>query len=149
MRTKPVTWFLLADGEHCRIVARGADGAFRTELEIDSATAHQRSFGLGADRPGRSYESVGMARHAIAPRHDSHKLAEAEFLRFLASEVSTAAGQGAYDRLVLVAPVRHLPILRAALGHAARAALCGEVSKDLLKVPDHELGRFLVPQGVA
>ena len=142
MTQSPRIWYLLADGEHARIVSReDIHHPLKTQRSFESFTAHQRSSQLGTDQPGRSYESVGGARHAIAPRHDPHRMEEEHFLQFGAQEITDAATRGDYDHVVLVAPPRALGVLRAALG--TKAKVMTELGKDLLKVPDHELAAHL------
>jgi len=144
MATHSKLWIAVVDGEHARILVAGeTDGRYRTERMIDSAAAHQRSADLGSDRPGRSFESATSTRHAIAPRHDPHDLAKRRFVEDVARQVNEAAEQGLFARLVLAAPSHALHDLRAALSATAAARLVGIVQKDLVRVPDSEIGPHL------
>src|SRR5574340_1268407 len=104
VRPDPKLWVLVADGQHARVVVRDAAGAFRTELTWQSDAMRLRSSDLGSDQPGRSFESVGPARHAIAPKHDLHQLEKTKFLHAVADKVNAAAAERAFDHLLLVAP---------------------------------------------
>jgi protein required for attachment to host cells len=137
------TWILVADGEHARVVVPASQRQFHTISSLDSATAHQRSSDLGTGEPGRSYESANPTRHAIEPKTDPHRAAERDFVRLLATQMNEAATEGRYDHLVLVAPAHALLDLREALGREATALLHGTLAKDLVKVPDAELGGHL------
>ena len=140
---KTMTWILIADGEHARVVVPAARQQFRTISSLDSTTAHRRSTDLGADEPGRSYESANPARHAIEPKTDPHRAAKLDFVRYLADQMNTAAAAGQYDRLVLVAPAHALHDLREALGQEVLARLDGTLGKDLVKVADADLAGHL------
>ncbi len=138
---RPLTlWIAIADGEHARFVQPDDNNVLRTVLAMDSATAHQLSRDIGADRPGRSFESATSARHAVGERHDPHAMEKDRFARFVGEQLNAAAARDDFDELVLVAPARALHELREALGAAAAARLAGTLDKDLVKTPDHELG---------
>lgn len=137
-------WVVVADGEHARVVSPTVSaGQFATRQAVDSAQAHQQSSDLGSDRPGRVNESVGGARHAVAPRSDPHRKAKHEFAVAVAHQVNAEVAQGGIDRIVLVAPDHALRALRAALSLQAAELVVGELAKDLTKVPDGELGGHL------
>lgn len=136
-------WVVIADGEHARIVEPAAAGSFRTLASIDAMEAHRRTQALGTDKPGRSFESTGASRHAIAPKHDLHELAKQSFEHFVAARLNEASEAGSFERLVLVAPPKALPEIRAALDQPTAAKLVGTLTKDLVKIPDHDLGPHL------
>ncbi len=137
-------WVVLADGEHARVVSPSPEHLqFATCLAFDSVTAHQASHDLGTDRPGRSFEGSGTLRHAITPKQDPHKAAKHDFLVQVAHEVNEQAKAGGFDQLVLVAPAHALHDLREAMSAQARDKMVGSLTKDLTKVPDHDLTAHL------
>jgi protein required for attachment to host cells len=137
---RPLTlWIAVTDGEHARFVQPDTNNTLRTVGALDSASAHLRSRDIGADRPGRSFESGASAHHAIGPRHDPHALETQKFVRLVGEQISAASGRGEFDELLLVAPPRALNELREALDAATQAKLVGRLEKDLVKTPDHEL----------
>jgi len=142
--TPPTLWVLLADGEHARVVCPGTvAGSFHTAFALDSAKAHLRSRDLGTDQPGRSFESMGNSRSSVGERHDLHEQAKERFLAFVADAVNQAATEGRFDQLVVVAHGRALHALREQLGELAQQRVIGTLEKDLLPLPDHELGPHL------
>ena len=137
-------WILLANAEHARVVVPSAvAGSFRTATAFDSVVAHRTAADLGTDRLGRSFESTGPARHAIAPRHDPHAVEEERFLQEIAGFLREAERAGNFQTLVLVAPDKVLHALRGLLDPAVGAKLVGSEGKDLLKVADHALASHL------
>lgn len=141
------TWFVVADGEHARVLAHSPEGGFEDSLALDSAAAHRRARDLGADRPGRAFESAGGAHHAIAPRSDPHRRAKTDFARIVADEIGRGQRQGAFDRLALVAPPPILEAIKEHLDAECGKRLDGELAKDLTKLPEAELRRRLVDLG--
>lgn len=137
---KPLTlWIVIADGEHARFVQPDARNELRTVGALDSASAHLRSRDIGADRPGRAFESGASAHHAVGQRNDLHAMEKEKFIGLVGEHVGAASGRDEFDELLLVAPPRALPELREALDAATQAKLVGTLEKDLVKTPDHEL----------
>ena len=139
----PSLLVVVADGAHARFLHQDAAGVLRTVSRQDDPDAHQRTSDLGTDRPGRSFESANPAHHAIAPRHDLHRMAEDAFVRSVAAAVNAAGARGEFAALVLVAPDRRLGLLTEALDRATAAKLLGTLNKDLVKTPDPEMAAHL------
>ena len=135
--------FLIADGEHARFVVADADNVLRTVRSFDSASAHLASHDLGSDRPGRDYESATTGSHGEVPRHDPHQLEKTKFAYFVADELGVTAREGAFDRLVLVAPTHCLNDIAGALDAHTATMVIGRLAKDLIRTPDHELSPHL------
>jgi protein required for attachment to host cells len=143
-RKQPTVWFLIADGEHARIVVpRPVKGQFRMQRAFDSAAAHKRAADLGTDRPGRVFESATTARHAVVPRSDPHELEKLRFAEAVAKQINEEARGGAFDRLVLVAPAHALNAIREKLSPEAHAKVVGSVMKDLVRLSDADLSPHL------
>ncbi|MSO85482.1 MAG: hypothetical protein EXR04_05965 [Rhodospirillales bacterium] len=62
------TWILVADGARAHVVTSAGPG-MDLKLVPGSDVRHELlpTREIGTDRPGRTQESVGGARHAIAP----------------------------------------------------------------------------------
>ena len=136
--TQLKTWIAVVDGEHARFVAQDA-GRFKTVHALTSATAGQRTSSLVGDRPGRSFESADVARHAIKPRSDPRAMGKRRFAALVAAELNAAAAQGLFARLILVAPPRTLPVIEEALDPDVRRRIAGRVAKSLIKASDTDL----------
>ncbi len=135
-----VTWILVADGARARVlmnrgVGKGLQPAIDGELRHELPPTRE----LGTDRPGRTQQHGTAGRHAIQPHVDWHRFEKEKFSREMAALLDAAAGRGAFDRLVLVAPPRTLGDLRAALGAKARTRIHAEIDKDLTHVAIHDL----------
>jgi protein required for attachment to host cells len=121
--SQPTLWVLIADGERARIVTPEAHhGRFRTVLDL------------------------GSAEHPHYPpslRQDPHQLDKQRFAAGLAGHLSAEAERGSYEMLVLAAPGHILHAVRQALSKRSATLVVGTLSKDLTKVPDHELTEHL------
>lgn len=138
------TWILIADASRARIVKNEGPG-----LGIDAIgdqiyeQEHRKTSDIMADRPGRSFDSVGGGRHAMEYSADPERLDQREFARSLVSVLEDGLDKGAYQRLVVVAPPQMLGDLRAELTGRLKDAIHAEINKDLTHVPNGELAEHL------
>jgi protein required for attachment to host cells len=138
-RPKADIQLVIVSGTRARLLTRTPAGAFRTVRKLMSEAATQRSSALARDRLGRSHESVGSARHAIAPRSDPHQKAMAAFITEVAASVSAVAAGGQVHDLVIAGPPPVLEALDRALTPDLRTHVRARVGRDLAKVPDARL----------
>jgi len=141
--TKPFRiLFILADGARARFVARspGSDD-FVTLREVDGSERLQTlRRELRASPPGRSHESSSPNRRTVG-REDFFRQAKEAFVAEVADLAADAFPDEAGDGVAIAAPSRLLGPLRTRLEPKIR--VLAELSKDLTKIPDHELSRWL------
>ena len=102
-------------------VARIADPA---------AHLHDRDF--SSDRPGRSYESFGKARHAIAgENHPRHREA-VKFAKEIAGKLDLDWRNKEYEQLIVVAGAPFRSLMHTELSADTTACIVHEVPKDLV-----------------
>lgn len=140
MRKRKV-WYVIADGGRARFVERDEQGAFRTISSFVSTDLHEASRDLVSDRPGRVQESATPSRHSVEPKTDPHEAAKEDFVRYVADQLQLE--QNNFEEIVLVAPPRVLGQIRTMLAKPIADAVGRELSKDLTKVPDHDLAEHL------
>jgi len=142
---KPTTtWILIADGARARIFANFGPGKGISPVEGgEFKSDHAPNRELGSDRPGRTFESADVARHAIDPAQDLHRELKRAFATRLAAYVEERLAENAFSRLVLVAPPVTLGDLRTALSKAVRERVSAELDKDLTNTPVEELPKHL------
>ncbi len=136
-------WVVVCDGKKALILENMGDWKFpnlrtREVFEQTNPPTHEQ----GSDAPGRSIQSSGTARSAME-QTDWHEKAEKDFLQDLAGRLDAAIGAGDMSSLVMVAPPRALGIIRQAYSAHVRGALRGEVDKDFVKLPVHEIEQHL------
>lgn len=136
-------WCVIANGSRGRAWLRRAEQpGYDAVAEWDAPEARMRDAELGEDRPGRVFASAGAgARSAIEAdgTDDSPKEhARRDHIAKVAQDLAAALQQGVTG-LVLVAPERLLPELRAALPTAARARVLAEAVGDWTRLPTAEV----------
>lgn len=142
---KPTTtWILIADGARARIYANLGPGKGIAPVEGGVLeTDHAPSRELASDKPGSTFESANVMRHAIDPAQDPHRELKRAFAGRLAAFVEERLAENAFDRLVLVAPPVTLGDLRAAISKPVRERVSAELDKDLTNTPVEELPKHL------
>lgn len=144
---KPVvTWILVADAGHARVIAHNGPG-----LGLHPVPGHNLEHpvpsnqDLMADREGRSFSSHGDGRSAMERPSDPVRLEKRAFATRLAAMLSDELRKGSFDRLIIIAAPRALGDLRAALSDQVRRKVNHEIDKDLTHVGLTDLVPFLEP----
>jgi protein required for attachment to host cells len=86
---------------------------------------------LESDRPGRTQDSKGQGRHAMAVEETHKEREAANFARTIAEDLKTRRNDGVFNQLVLVAEPGFLGLLRDALDGPTQKLVIGEVKKNL------------------
>ena len=91
------TWVVVADGAHAAIYASAGPGKGLDEPAVKEFVGNSHSTReINADRPGRSFDSVGGGRHAMEPHTDAHRHAQQVLARDIADFLDAAAQRGDY-----------------------------------------------------
>jgi protein required for attachment to host cells len=136
-------WVVVCDGAKALVLENVGDEVFpnlRTKqvYEHKAAKTHE----LGTDAPGRAFNSVGAVRSAVE-QTDWHERDEQHFLTDLVRRLDAAVSAGDTKALIIVAPPRALGVIRQAYTPRLRDALRAEIDKDLVKMPVHEIEKYL------
>ena len=110
---------------------------------IADPAAHLHNRDFASDRPGRSYESVGSARHAIARENDPRQREAIRFAREIARTLEEARRNSEFEQLIVVAGPSFLGLMRAELSPPTKACVVHEVHKDLVHSPVEVLREHL------
>ena len=132
-------WIVVCDGRKALILENRGDRLFpnlhtREVHEQPDLSTHAQ----GSDAPGRVRQSTGAARSSIE-QTDWHDESERLFLKTLADRLDTAVTTGETSAVTIVASPRALGMIRTDYTSAVRNALQGEIAKDLIKMPVHEI----------
>ena len=140
---KPTTtWILIADGARARVVQNNGPGKGIEVLDgLTFEGDHASSSEIMADKPGRTFDSVGSSRHAMEPTSDPHAALKVQFINQVIGILESRFEQ--YDRLILVAPPETLGLLRKSLSPAVVDKVTGELGKDLTQLSNTQLPAHL------
>jgi protein required for attachment to host cells len=136
-------WVVVCDGAKALILENAGDAKFPNLKTLD-VFEHKDlpTRELGSGQPGRSYSSVGHGRSSYE-QTDWHNQAEEAFLTGLVHHLDAAVTAGKTKSMIIVAPPRALGVLRPAYSRALKSAVRAELDKDLVKMPVHEIEKYL------
>src|SRR4051794_2530492 len=136
-------WVVVCDGRKAIILENQGDALF-PNLRVQETYEHadQATHVTGRAAPGRSFQSVGHHRSAVAET-DRHDESERSFLHSLAERLARALLDGKTGSMTMVAPPRALGMIRDAYSPAVRRAITREIAKDVVKLPVHEIEHML------
>ncbi|HUO91182.1 MAG TPA: host attachment family protein [Rhizomicrobium sp.] len=137
------TWLAICDGARALLVENVGDRQFpKLETRAHFAQENPPARELASSGPGRVFSSVGKRRGAV-DQTDFHEQAEHDFLRKFADEMARAVKAHDIRSLYLVAPAKALGIMRSLLPDTVHRVLAGELDRDYVKMPLHEVERHL------
>ncbi len=110
-------------------------------LSDPSAHLHDRDF--SSDRPGRSYESVGGARHSLEGENDPRHRAAVSFAKVIAHKLELDRRNKEFEQLIVVAGAPFRSLMRAEFSADTTACIVHEVPKDLVHSPPEVLRDYL------
>lgn len=132
------TWILIADAGRARLLAwTPEDRSLRTVSNIDHPAGRAPGRDLVSDRPGRR-AGDGSSRGATDGA-DPRAKQEDRFAASLAEHLESAAADGGFDDLAVVAPPAFLGRLRAAWSKSVAGRVREELGVDLAGLPDAAL----------
>jgi len=106
-----------------------------------AAHLHDRDF--SSDRPGRSYESFGKARHAIEGENDPRHREAMRFAKEIATRLDLDRRKKEYEQLIVVAAAPFRSLMRTEFSTDTTACIVHEVPKDLVHSPVEVLREHL------
>lgn len=139
MKSK-VTWILIADGAQAKVFEHSGPGTGLTAVKgLNFDQDHLKAQDIMADKPGRSFSSVGHGRSSYQPETDPVQAREAGFMKSMAAMLDEKFQQGGFDRLVIAAAPTALGDIRPQLSKAVQGAVIAELPKDLTNTPTNKL----------
>ena len=137
-------WILVAHRGGARVFENKGTGKGPNLLhDIPHPAGRLKNKDIGSDKPGRSFDSRGQARHAMSSELEPTAHVAEQFARQLSSMLDDGRIQHRYGKLVLVAEPRFLGNLRAALSSPTAALVTAAVDKDLGNVDAHNMTKHL------
>jgi len=135
---KKALWVLIANSSVARVYKK--EGTNLTQIKIlDHPESRLHNRDLVSDKPGRDFESVGTARHALEPQHSPHEIEAMSFAKEVACFLQTAKNNGEFDALYLAANPSMLGLLRQEFDADTAKLIESEVDKDFTQMKPEEI----------
>jgi protein required for attachment to host cells len=138
------TWVVVADSTRARIFSAESSSASLSEVETlthPEGRMHDRD--ITSDLPGRSFDSMGHARHVMEPPTDPKQELAIEFARAIARHLDSARVKKDFEQLVIVAAPTFLGLLREQLTNTCRKLVALELNKNLVQQTPDEIRSHL------
>lgn len=133
-------WVLVANHTHARVFE--AEKRAGTLNEIESLVypeGRMKGRDVLSDAPGRSFDSKGQGRHAMAMPTSLRKQGAQKFARDIAHTLERGRQQGRFERLYIVADPSMAGSLRLSLSSPTLATIAGEARKNLVSSDTEEI----------
>ena len=138
------TWILVAHRGGARVFENKGPGKGLNLLhDIPHPEGKLKNKDIGADKPGRSFDSLGHGRHSLSTEQEPKAHVAVQFAKQLSTMLDDGRSQQRYGKLVLVAEARFLGNLRAALSNSTAALVTATLDKDLGGVEPHNMPKHL------
>ena len=137
---EPIIWAVALNSESVRILPGihrdGHVDAAEIKMHIDDKRLQE----LMADRPGRTFESVGARRSAMEYASDPIRDLHRDFLHTVLERLRAARSEEAFDQLAIFASRPMLGMFRKEVSPELALLVTREVAKNLLHLSPHALG---------
>lgn len=126
-------WILVCDGAKALVLENVGDEKFPNLQTRDTYQQEEFAAHEAAAAPGRS----------AVETLDKHDQSESAFLKHLMDKLDAAALAGKFKSLIVIAPPRALGVIRQSYSNHVKQALRGELDKDFVGLPVHEIEKRL------
>ncbi|MCJ7452947.1 MAG: host attachment protein [Steroidobacteraceae bacterium] len=133
-------WILAANSGNATFFTADSPTAPLTELaSFDNPEARTKQMDLTSDCPGRSFDSHGEGRHAMAVEVEPKQQEQIRCAKLIADRLEQGRVDNAFERLVVLAAPMFLGLLRANFGAPLSALVSLEMDKDSTALWPEEL----------
>ena len=140
----PKTWVLVAESSRAKFYSADNRLAPLTEVEaMVHPECRMHEGDLVSDTSGSDGGSVGQGRHVMNNKISAKEHESQGFAKELATRLNSARNEGAFTRLVLVAPPSFLGLLRDNLSKEVLAMVSRQVDKNLVQQSPEVLRSYL------
>jgi len=127
------TWIIVADSTKARVLSAEKPGMGISEIDLlqhPEGRLHEQE--LTTDLPGRAFDSVGDARHAMSSPVDPKEQEVIKFAKQVADYLEVARVSGRLTRLYLIAAPAFLGHLRESLTTPLSRIVKDSIDKNLV-----------------
>ncbi|SHF14904.1 Protein required for attachment to host cells [Microbulbifer donghaiensis] len=135
-----LAWVLVANQSQARLFEAANRAGELHELEtMIHPESRLNGRDLESDAPGRAFDSGGLGRHAMGNASQIHRRNGQKFAREIAHALEKGRKEGCFEKLYIVAEPQMVGSLRESLKAPTRAAIAGEMRKNLVNCDLEEI----------
>jgi protein required for attachment to host cells len=146
---KEILWALVANSSSAfiyEIVGRGKE--IRDIQSFDHPEGREKSGAILSDRPGRTFDKVGVGRHAVGTKVDVRSHEQKIFAHEIAEMLFKALSENRFHKLAIISPPQFLGEIKHALHDNVKKVIANEIDKEIStdatpQTRKHQMARFL------
>lgn len=127
------TWVVVANGATTKIYKMEKFPKLSLLHELSHPESRLMNHEIAGDKPGRSFDSLGMGRHSYESHHSPKELEVDKFAKEVGEKLSSDFQKGAFQRLYVISSPAFLGRLRQWFPAKLKEAIVAEVSKEMLE----------------
>lgn len=132
-------WVVVANSSFAEVLAINGNGRdIQRVHHLEFPQGRERSGDILTDRPGRSYDSMGVGRHALGSKVDPHTQEQFQFAHQLVNLLHKAKSENNFSDLVIIAPPQFLGELRKIYPDTLKKCISREIIKNLPESMGHQ-----------
>lgn len=136
---KKGSWLLIANSSSARLFKIQTKHELEEIRNFEHPESRLHNLDLVSDKPGRDFESVGRARHAIEPVTMPKQVEFELFAKRLADYLQEAHHKKEFEDLYIAASPAFLGLLRQELSSTVTRSIKGTVDKDMTHIKSSEI----------
>ena len=134
------TWIVVAERSKARIFQyQGVGKDFLALESLEHPAGRLKNSEIDSDAPGKSFSSFGKGSHDMNREHGASEQEDQRFAIEIARYLDQNRQNKKIERLFIAADAGFLGMINNALNKETAALVSQTLSKDLGKVPDHEI----------
>lgn len=138
------TWIVVANGSQAKIFRLNQFPKLEVLRLFEHPESRLRDTDLTSSRPGRTFDSHGVGRHAYEAKSDPKELEIEKFAKSLGEHLSRSYEKGEFVHLYLFAGPSFLGLLRSHLTRATQEVILAEIAKDMIDHPTVDIEQHLL-----
>jgi len=131
MLKKTKYWVIAANSGSAEIFAVEPGKSIELIQQINFPEGRMKGREILSDRPGRSFDKMGSARHALGTKTSLHTHEQQVFAHELCTLLRKGCEEQLFERLVMIAPPEFLGDLRKILPENVKRFLFQEINKEI------------------
>jgi len=139
MQNNHQTWVLVADKCHAKVYRIVKFPKIEEINHLDHPDSGLHNQDLISSKPGRGFQSVGTARSSYQPETMPKQVEAIKFASEIAHMLYTAANNGEFKQLYLIAEPSFLGLLRQHISPQIQKHIVAELGKQLTSSPKEDI----------
>lgn len=128
---KKEIWVIVANSTHAKIYKAESNKSLKEISSFEHPESRLHEQDLVTSKPGRAFDSIGTARHAVQQKTSAKEQEFIHFAKQLSSYLENSRNKGDFQSLYVIASPNFLGLLRQEFTPQINHLIAGEIVKDM------------------